>query len=147
MKRPASKKRKRKDQQTVQLLAMHPPPPPPSWGTHGNNIHTVHIRLELVYLICRMGQLPNSKSMEGTPLDTSNWALYKEGLEPNGCGSCFPFFLKLEAILCFDFFFTGLRLFRYKGDPDCLFDIILFFITKVLTNSKGRICFWFVSTT
>lgn len=37
--------------------------------------------------------------MEGTPLDTRSWALYRDGLQPRGWeGLLDVFFLKLEAI-------------------------------------------------
>jgi hypothetical protein len=38
--------------------------------------------------------------MEGTPLDTSSWALYREGLQPRGCeGLLDTLFLKLEKAI------------------------------------------------
>ena len=48
--------------------------------------------------------------MEGTPLETRSWALYRDGLEPLGCeGLLVTFFLKLEAIAFIFKFFKGPR--------------------------------------
>lgn len=51
----------------------------------------------------KIRNLPNRESIEGTPLDTSSWALYKEGLQPRGWEGLpelvESFFLKLEEAI------------------------------------------------